>query len=202
MDAFGTEIEEPGFAPDARATDETWDEDEVIAQALRLVAEEHTALGAMLGRAAAPPSLAELRRSPLGRDLGLLAAAGRGGAPAGEVIAAARRVESVLLRPLAADGYAVPDWFRGTALGTLLARAERAARGAGALVAPAEAAARLGVPTAAVEGWLAEGSLGGVAAEEGGVLVPVEEVERRRAVARALTDDAGDVLLAERCLAS
>jgi len=96
----------------------------------------------------------------------------------------------------------VPDWFRGPALGKLLARAERAARGAEALVAPAEAATRLGVPTAAVEGWLAEGTLGGVAAEEGGVLVPVEEVERRRAVARALTDDPGDVLLAERCLAS
>lgn len=191
----------PVSVPTARPTDDAWSDDEVLDQALTLVAEEHRALGALLGRVEEPPSLAELRRSPLGRDLRLLAEAGRTGDPAG-ALAAVRRVEGALLRPVAADGYAVPTWFRGTALGRLLAKAERAAHGDAGLLAPAEAAARLGVPAAAVEGWLAEGALGGVPAEGGGVLVPVAEVERRRAVARGLAGSAGDVVIAERSLAS
>lgn len=177
-------------------------ETEVIDQALRLVAEEHAALGALLDQPTAPPSVAALRRSPLGRDLRFLAAAGREPARADAVRAAARRVAAVLFRSSAAEGATVPAWFRRTTLGALVARAERAAAGATGLVTPAAAAIWLGVPTAAVEGWLAEGVVAGVADEAGGVLVPVEEVARRRAVARALTEESGDILLAERSVAS
>lgn len=146
----------------------------------------------MLGRAAPVPTLAELRRSPLGQELRLLARAGQagqGGAAAEETRAAAERVKETLLRPIAADDYAVPVWFGDTAVGRLLARAERVAFGPDGLLAPAEAAARLGVREAAVAGWLAEGTLPSVADEDGRPFVPRAAVERRRLVALAFAAD-------------
>src|SRR3712207_4847720 len=135
----------PGFAPchdDAELVPSVqdefgpWDEREVVDQALRLVADHHRAPGAILGRAGDPPSLGELRESPLGRDLGLLARADRNGTAPTAIRAAARRVEGLLLRPLAMDDYAVPAWFWRTAVGRLLARAERTAHGANGLLTP------------------------------------------------------------------
>lgn len=193
---------EIGWMPNAGAVDEAWNDREVIDQVLLLVAEEHRARGAAIGHDEALPSLVALRRSPLGRDLRLVADAERGRAAAEDVRAAVRRIEGGLLRSSVAEVEVIPAWFRGTALGRLLARAERAVLGVSGLVAPDEAAGRLGVPIADVEGWLDEGALSGIAAANGGVLVPVEAVERRRAVARELRGEAGDVVIAERWLAS
>ena len=167
-------------------TDGPWNVDEVLDQALRLVAEHHRSLGAALGRATDPPTLAELQQSPLGRDLRLLAGADPTAAPSTAIREAMARVKELLLRPLAADEYAVPEWFWATALGRLVARAERASHGSGGLLEPAEAAARLGVAPSSVERWLAEGSLMTIPDDAGRPLVPHDAVERRRAVARKL----------------
>ena len=194
-----------GHAPAVWETNGPWNVDEVLDQALRLVADYYQLLGATLGRATDPPTLAELHQSPLGRDLRLLAGADPTAAPATAVREAAARVKELLLRPLAADEYAVPEWFWATALGRLVARAERASHGPRGLVEPAEAAARLGVAPSSVERWLAEGSLAIVPDDAGRPLVPHDAVERRRAVARELPGEAsppGDVLVAERPLAS
>ncbi len=179
-----------GYAAEPRGSDQSWDDQAVLDQALRLVADHHRALGAMIGRGSPAPTAEELRSSPLGRDLRLLARAARGAAAAAETRAAVARVEETLLRPLAADDYGVPDWFRGSALGRLLARAERSALGPDGLLPPAEAAARLGVREAEVAAWLADGSLPGVWDEAGRPLVPRAAVERRRWVARAFAEPA------------
>jgi hypothetical protein len=181
-----TAAREPGDPHDAQT---------VIDQALRLVADHHRGLGAALGRSADPPSLAELRASPLGQDL-RLAVAGSG-RPAR---AAADRVVDLLLRPLAADDYTVPAWFWETALGRLLARAERAGRAPDGLLSAAAAAARLGVARAVVEEWLADGGIETVLAADGRPLVPFAAVERRLVVAAEIEGGPrppADVLLAQ-----
>lgn len=188
----------------AREERDRWDDAEVIDQALRLVADHHAETGALLGRAGAPPTPAELRRSPLGRDLRLLAGATRESAPAA-VQAAAIRVLDLLLRPLAADERPVPARFWTTGLGQVVARAERAVRSPSGLLTPDEAAARLGADRATVEAWLADGALPSVPDEDGRPLVPKAAVERRRLVALELVGvlrGSGDVLLAEHPLAS
>lgn len=195
---------EAGHVPVVRDPEELWDEDEVLDQVLRLVADHHRSLGALLGRPAFSPTIAELRQSPLGRDLRLLVTADRGTATSATVRAAAERVAEVLLRPLAADGYAVPAWFWTTAFGRLLARVRRAEFQPDGLLSPAEASAWLGAEQTVVEGWLADGAIEAVADEQGQLLVSREAVARRRAVARELTvvDRPQDVLVDEHPLAS
>jgi len=171
------------------------DDEAVLDQALRLVADHHRALGATIGRDAAAPSLVELRRSPLGQDLLLLSRARRRPLPPSTVAAASERVRAVLLRPLAADDYAVPPWFRATAVGRLLAAAERAAHGPGELLTPDQAAARLGVAPWQISAWTADGTLPSVADETGRLLVPSAAVERRRLVALAVADPEPDDVL-------
>ena len=178
----------------------SWDKGAVVDQVLRLVADHHQALGATLGRTAVAPTLAELRRSPLGRDLRLLASGGGNAAPE-SVQAAAQRVIEVLLRPLAADDHQVPGWFWRTEIGRMVARAARTATGAEAWLTPMEGARRLGVSPAVVEGWLADGTLASVPDQHGRPLVPKTAVESRRRVAVELgagPRGGGDVLLAER----
>ena len=190
-------------APEVRGPDGPWDDEAVLDQALRLVADHHRALGALLGRpdADAPMSLTDLRQSPLGRDLRLLAAAGGRTADPAAVQAAAARVADLLLRPLAAEEYDVPAWFWATEVGRLLARAERVAHGPDRLLTPNEVAARLGVAWTAVDVWLADGSLQIIPDEDGRPLVPRDEVERRRAIADELAGSGcpvEDTLLHER----
>jgi len=183
---------------------ERWDDAAVIDQTLRVVAEHHAATGASLGRPIPAPTPAELRRSPLGRDLRLLAAADRDAAPAA-VREAAARVLDLLLRPPALDERPVPTWFWRTGIGQVVARAERAVRAPGELLTPTEAASRLGADRETVEAWLADGLLSAVADEEGRPIVPSDVVERRRLVALELAGERsvlGDVMLAEHPLAS
>lgn len=166
-----------------REPDEPWHEDEVLDQVLRLVADHHRALGLAIGRRVFSPSIAELRQSPLGRDLRLLAAAARGDALPDAVRAAADRLREILLRPLAADHYAVPTWFWATEVGRIVARAERAAAN-GSLIPLGQAEARLGVAPGSLTPWLEDGALPWVPAETGEPLVRRSTIERLRLVAQ------------------
>jgi hypothetical protein len=143
--------------PTLRDPDGSWDEDEVLDQALRLVADHHRELGQSIGRRVFSPSIAELRQSPLGRDLRLLVAAAYGDAMPEAAKAAAERVRETLLRPLAADTYAVPAWFWGSELGRIVARAERKVAGEAAFVSLLQAEAWLGVPAADLSAWMEDG---------------------------------------------
>ena len=87
-------------APLVRAPAGPWDDDEVIDTILRLVADHHRALGAAIGRHAFSPTLAELRQSPLGQDLRVLATAEQGGVSPDRALETASRVTDLLLRPL------------------------------------------------------------------------------------------------------
>ena len=202
------EMLDPGTEP-VRAVpadrDPEWDDDETIDHVLRLVADHHRALGALIGRRSFSPTIAELRQSPLGRDLRLLANAATDGVPAVAVRRAADRVADVLLRPLAADETTVPVWFWATAVGRLVARAEVASRGEAAFLSLAQAATRLEVGPETLRGWVAGGGLPALPDGAGGWLVARREVERRQAVRLALAGDRrpdDDLLLGEQRLAS
>lgn len=164
---------------------EVWNEDEVLDQALRLVADHHRALGLSIGRRVFSPSLAELRQSPLGRDLRLLVAASYGDALAEAAKAAAERVRETLLRPLVADAYVVPTWFWGSELGRIVARAERMAAGEAAFVSLPQAEAWLGVEAVDLAAWMEDGALPWVPDEAGRPLLRRGAVERLRIVALA-----------------
>ena len=108
-------------APLVHGPDGPWDDDDVIDSILRLVADHHRALGAAIGRRSFSPTLAELRQSPLGQDLRLLAIAGFGDVSQVQVRETASRVTDLLLRPLAAEGMVIPAWFWSTAIGRIVA---------------------------------------------------------------------------------
>jgi len=159
--------------------------DDILDEALRLAADHHRTLGQHLGRPAYSPSLADLRQSPLGRDLRLLAAPAVSLAPA-EVRAAAGRVREVLLHPMAAEGYEIPAWFWTSDLGRLIARAERAAAGADAWLGPEAAADALGVAEAEVLEWAASGLLAWLPDEAGRPVIARAAVERMRLLAERI----------------
>ena len=163
--------------------------DEILDQALRLVADHHRLLGLQLGRPAFSPSIAELRQSPLGRDLRLLAhAVGSGVLPA-DIRAAASRVTETLLRPLAADGFETPDWFWASELGRIVSRAERFAAGEGAWLAPAVAAMSLGTTEDDILDWAVSGVLPWLPDDLGRPLVSRAAVDRMRMVAMKIVRD-------------
>ena len=123
---FTTQVISVDEAPGVRGTDGSWDDDDVIDSVLRLVADHHRAVGAAIGQRSFSPSLAELRQSPLGQDLRLLAVAGYGDVSRDQVQETVGRVTDLLLRPLAAEGKVIPAWFWGSAIGKLVARADAA----------------------------------------------------------------------------
>jgi len=180
--------------PTRREPDGAWNEDEVLDQALRLVADHHRALGLSIGRRVFSPSIAELRQSPLGRDLRLLVAASCGDALPEAATAAAERVRETLLRPLVADTYAVPVWFWGSELGRIVARAERMAAGEAAFVTLPQAEAWLGVPAADLKTWMEDGALPWVPDEAGRPLLRRGAVERLRIVALATARPASPIV--------
>ncbi|MCA9879510.1 MAG: hypothetical protein KC442_17080 [Thermomicrobiales bacterium] len=189
--------------------DGPWDDEEVIDTVLRLVADHHRTVGAAIGRRSFSPTLAELRQSPLGQDLRFLTLASHHDADETQVREVASRVTDLLLRPLAAEGLVIPDWFWSTAIGQVVARAARASYGPGGLIDLTEAAARLGVSPAIVSGWTMDGAITALPDEQGRMLVPREAIERRRLVALALDDvklgapaNGEDVLVHEERLAS
>jgi hypothetical protein len=193
-------------SPVAHGPDGPWDDDDVIDTVLRLVADHHRAVGAAIGRRSFSPSLAELRLSPLGQDLRVLAAAGFGDTGRDQVRETASRVTDLLLRPLAAEGMVIPAWFWSTAIGLIVARAARATYGADGLMSIAEAADRLTIAPEFVAGWTANGAITAIPDEYGRMLVPRDAIEKRRQIARELAglrvEGGEDVLVREQRLAS
>ena len=205
---FTTQVISVDEAPGVRGTDESWDDDDVIDSVLRLVADHHRAVGAAIGKRSFSPTLAELRQSPLGQDLRLLAVAGCGDVSRDHVQETVGRVTDLLLRPLAAEGMVIPAWFWGSAIGKLVARAARVTYGDDGLMSIADAADRLEVAPATIAGWTNDGAIVSIPEEGGRPLVPRDAIEKRRAIARELTGleieiGAGeDVLVREQRIAS
>jgi hypothetical protein len=193
-------------APVVRGDDNAWDDDEVIDTVLRLVADHHRAVGAAIGKRSFSPSLAELRQSPLGQDLRLLAAAGYGDVSRDHVRETAARVSDLLLRPLAAEQMVIPRWFWSTAIGRIVARAARITYGNDGLMTVDAAADRLGIAPELVMGWTTDGAIASIPDDAGRPLVPRDAIERRRLIARELaglrTDSGEDVLVREERMAS
>ena len=205
---FTTQVISADEAPGVRGTDESWDDDDIIDSVLRLVADHHRAVGAAIGKRSCSPSLAELRQSPLGQDLRLLAAAGYSDVSRDHVQETVGRVTDLLLRPLAAEGMVIPAWFWGSAIGKIVARAARVTYGDDGLMSVTDAADRLGVAPATVTGWTTDGAIAMIPDEAGRPLVPRDAVEKRRAVGRELAgleieiETGEDVLVREQRLAS
>jgi hypothetical protein len=192
--------------PDVLGPEGPWNDDDVIDTVLRLVADHHRAVGAAIGRRSFSPSLAELRLSPLGQDLRLLAAAGIGDVSQLQVRETASRVTDLLLRPLAAEGMTIPAWFWTSAIGRIVARAARASYGDHGLMSINEAADRLDIAPAIVSGWTTDGAIAMIPDEEGHPMVPRAAIEKRRQIARELhgleIEGGEDVLVREQRLAS
>jgi hypothetical protein len=192
----------PHETPASCGPDAVWDDDDVIDTVLRLVADHHRALGAAIGRRSFSPSLAELRQSPLGQDLRVLAVAGQSNLHDDHVREIAARVTDLLLRPLAAEGMVIPAWFWTTAIGRIIARAARATYGPGDLISVTEAAARLEIAPETISGWITDGALAAIPDEGGRPLLIREAIEQRRQIGRELMGQpvgAGeDVLVRER----
>lgn len=203
---FPTERITVDEAPVVRDADGPWDDDDVIDAVLRLVADHHRAVGAAIGKRSFSPSLAELRQSPLGQDLRLLAAAGYGDVSRDQVRETAGRVTDLLLRPLAAEGMVIPAWFWGTAIGRIVARAARVTYGDDGLMSIEDAADRLGIAPELVAGWTTDGAIVSIPDDAGRPMVPRDAIEKRRMIARELAGlhlEAGeDVLVREQRLAS
>lgn len=193
-------------APVVRGSDGPWDDDEVIDTILRLVADHHRAVGAAIGKRSFSPSLAELRQSPLGQDLRLLAVAGFGDVSRDHVRETAGRVTDLLLRPLAAEGMVIPAWFWTSAIGRIVARAARVTYGDDGLMSIADAADRLGIAPEFVTAWTVDGAIASIPDEAGRPMVPRDAIEKRRVVARELAglqiEGGEDVLVREQRLAS
>jgi hypothetical protein len=205
---FSTQVIPADEAPGVRGTDETWDDDDVIDSVLRLVADHHRAVGAAIGKRSFSPSLAELRQSPLGQDLRLLAVAGYGDVSRDHVQETVGRVTDLLLRPLAAEGMVIPGWFWASAIGKIVARAARVTYGDDGLMSVTDAADRLGVAPAIVTAWTTDGAIASIPDEAGRPQVPRDTIEKRRAVARDLAgleaefETGEDVLVREQRIAS
>ena len=203
---FPTERITVDEAPVVRDADGPWDDDDVIDAVLRLVADHHRAVGAAIGKRSFSPSLAELRQSPLGQDLRLLAVAGYGDVSRDQVRETAGRVTDLLLRPLAAEGMVIPAWFWSTAIGRIVARAARVTYGDDGLMSIEDAADRLGIAPELVAGWTTDGAIISIPDDAGRPMVPRDAIEKRRLIARELAGlqmEAGeDVLVREQRLAS
>ena len=203
---FSTEDIAVDEAPVVRGGDGPWDDDDVIDAVLRLVADHHRAVGAAIGKRSFSPSLAELRQSPLGQDLRLLAVAAYGDVSRDQVRDTAGRVTDLLLRPLAAENMVIPAWFWSTAIGRIVARAARVTFGDDGLMSIDDAADRLGIAPSLVTGWTTNGAIIAIPDDAGRPLVPRDAIERRRTIARELAglriDSGEDVLVREQRLAS
>jgi hypothetical protein len=203
---FPTDETNVDEAPVVRGSDGPWDDDDVIDTVLRLVADHHRAVGAAIGKRSFSPSLAELRQSPLGQDLRLLAAAGYGDVSRDHVRETAGRVTDLLLRPLAAEGMVIPAWFWGTAIGRIVARAARVTYGDDGLMSIEDAADRLGIAPEFIIAWTRDGAIASIPDEAGRPTVPRDAIEKRRMIARELAglqiDGGKDVLVREQRLAS
>jgi excisionase family DNA binding protein len=169
---------------------DSWPDEEIIDQVLRLVANQHQTMGAAIGRRAFSPTIAELRQTPLGRDLRLLAGAAHDEVSPDAIHSAATRVKDLLLRPLSADTYETPAWFWDSGLGQMLARAERLAYGRGGLLTVSEAARYLSVAPGKIEEWIATGLLPSMPDATGRPQISRVVIEHRREVASLLATTA------------
>jgi hypothetical protein len=173
---------------------DSWPDDEIVDQVLRLVANQHQTLGAAIGRRAFSPTIAELRQTPLGHDLRLLAHAAHEDVSPDAIHSAAIRVKDIVLRPLAADEYETPSWFWESGLGQLLARAERLAFGRSGLLSVAQTARRLGVAPGIIQEWIERGVLPALPDEKGRPQIPRAVVNHRLEVAKLLASDDAEVV--------
>ena len=177
--------------------DECWSVEAIVDQALTVAADHFVDLAGILDADAERPSLDRLRRSPLGRDLLLLATAACEQRPASRrtVQTAIHRVQKTLLRSAASDDDAVvPAWFHETALGHLLRRAEWRAFDSDDLLRFESAADRLDLDRATARRWVDHGRLPAVWNDAGDPLVPRAAVDRRLEVARELAPEADRIL--------
>ncbi len=168
---------------------DSWPDEEIVDQVLRLVANQHQTMGAAIGRRAFSPTIAELRQTPLGRDLRLLAGAAHDDVAPDAIHSAATRVKDVLLRPLAADTYETPAWFWESGLGQMLARAERLAYGRGGLLTVTQAARQLSVAPGKIQEWIESGLLPAMPDAKGRPQISRAVIEHRRQVASLLEDE-------------
>ena len=163
----------------------------VLDQALQLVYSEQHRLATRLAlQPSSPPTVRELRRSLLGRDLTRLALVARGRArePRDRVLAAVEDVLQMLFWPTAAEDCAVPPPFWDTALGRLLAQAKYRAFASDELISVRMAARQLGVARPTIHRWLDDRALDWVHDEASGrTYVVRRDVDDRAHVARELT---------------
>lgn len=168
-------------------------EQAAIDQALQLVYAENRRLSGLLGLAPAhTPSLADLRRSPLGIDLQRLAdyGLGRTNEQSDDVLVAVESTLQVLFWPTAASDYTIPGSFWRTILGRLLARAKQRALATDGFLGIAAAARLLGVDHGTVERWIDDRLLDSVPTASGGrTLIGRRSVERLLEVAAELPED-------------
>lgn len=164
-------------------------EDEVIDQVLRLVADQHRALGTLIGRAGFSPSIKELRASPLGRALRTMV---QGHLTAAEVESLTEQLREVLLRPAAAEGGPIPGWFWRTEIGRLVAEAERRAIGRQDLLGMAEAAIALHISESELRRLTTTGVVPCLPDDLGEPLVRRSTIERLRQLTHVREADAAD----------
>jgi len=179
------------------------DDQAMIDQTLRVVADSHVTLSNDLGLMTADPSLKALRQSPLGLRLHRLidAANGQSDVEALHVRADAEDVIATLLRPLAATEHEVPVWFWQTAIGEMLATAIYRSYEVEGLLSLSNAAERLQEDRASIEQLIEAGMLTAVHDETGKPFVPVMEIEHLQTIARAFDGPslpAADSLVATR----
>jgi len=171
-----------------RASRDEWDDQQIIDQALSLVADYHAAVGTLLGLPISPPELGELRRGPLGHDLRTLVAAIESERDPQRIRAAVARVRDLLFRPLAADQAPIPVWFQESALGERLGAAERASYGAVEFLSIEAVAAEIGATRAMVADWVETGAMVAVSDGDGRSVVPRPVVDRWRSVGAAFAN--------------
>lgn len=147
-------------------------------------------------------SLEELRKGPLGHDLGRLAAyaLGRVHDPSNLVLAAVESVLQALFWPAAAEDITIPRSFWDTDLGKMLNRAKLRAYRPNDLISVDDAAKLFGVTTPTVYRWMDDRTLGWVRDDVNGRTWVV----RRDAdnLKRVATELAARQVLMERALAS
>jgi hypothetical protein len=175
----------------------------VIDQALRFVADLHASLGAELDQPKTIGSLVALRQSPLGRKLRRLSLVARGAQDIDldRVRTEIDEVLALFMQPLVETEYRVPEWFWQTSLGEMLGLALHRTYASDQLLCLESAAERLDEQLATIERLLADGTLTAIRDETGKRWIPVKQIEHLRTVARTfdrLSSSPADSVVATR----
>lgn len=144
---------------------------ETIDKWLRVVySNHHRLMSRLYPEAIQPLTLEQLRRGPLGRDLGRLAALARGEVREAKdrVLDAIESVLQILFWPPGAEDYSVPRSFWETDLGRMISMAKFRAYEPTELVSIGNAAQQLGVTRPTIYRWMDDRTLGYVRDEMSG----------------------------------